>query len=111
MPSPWQPGPSIRRDFENAEYGVVAEVDGELGHEGDGRRRDARRDRKTLATGRVTARQTWVEVHFEPCDLAADLFGIYRSRGYRGSLVLCSPDCQVMRHVTLLGSTSASGPA
>lgn len=102
-------GSSIRRDFENSEYAVVAEVDGALGHEGDGRRRDARRDRKTLATGRVTARQTWVEVHYEPCELAADLFGIYRSRGYPGSVALCSPDCQVMRHVALLSASTECG--
>lgn len=95
-------GSSIRRDFENTQFGVVAEVDGRLGHEADGRTRDARRDRKTLATGRVTARQTWVEVHYAPCELAADLFCIYRTRGYRGGIVMCSPTCEVQRHIAAL---------
>lgn len=95
-------GTAIRRDFENDEYGVVAEVDGRLGHEAEGRTRDARRDRKTLATGRVTARQTWVEVRYSPCELAADLFGIYRTRGYRGGVLLCSPTCQVQRYIAAL---------
>lgn len=76
-------GSRIRRDFENTEFGVVAEVDGVLGHDGFGRTLDARRDRKTLATGRVTARQTWVEVHYQSCELAADLLGILRSRRAR----------------------------
>lgn len=95
-------GASIRRDFENEEFGVVAEVDGRLGHEADGRTRDAWRDRKTLATGRVTARQTWVEVHYSPCELAGDLFCIYRTRGYRGDIALCSPSCDVHRHIAAL---------
>lgn len=96
-------GAAVRRDFTNEEFGVVAEVDGMLGHEGDGRVKDARRDRKTLATGRVTARQTWVEVHYGPCELAADLFGIYRTRGYRGGIILCGPACTVRRHLADLG--------
>ena len=90
-------GSAIRRDFVNETFGVIAEVDGRLGHEADGRARDARRDRKTLARGMVTARQTWGEVRFTPCELAADLFGIYRSRGYAGVLTLCSPTCGAAR--------------
>lgn len=92
-------GSRIRRDFENEELGVVAEVDGVLGHDGYGRTLDARRDRKTLATGRVTARQTWVEVHFQPCELAADLLGILRSRGFRGGYTLCSQTCSIRQHL------------
>lgn len=92
-------GSRIRRDFENATFGVVSEVDGKLGHEAEGRRKDARRDRKTLATGRVTARQTWSDVRFQPCELAADLFCIFRSRGYRGLPTLCSMNCQITRHI------------
>lgn len=95
-------GSSIRRDFENEEFGVVSEVDGRLGHEGEGRIKDARRDRKTLATGRVTVRQGWVDVHFSPCELAGELFCIYRGRGYRGGIMLCSPMCQVQRHIAAL---------
>ncbi|NLW98947.1 MAG: hypothetical protein GXY39_04510 [Actinomycetales bacterium] len=92
-------GSRIRRDFDNEEFGVVAEVDGVLGHEGFGRTLDARRDRKTLARGRVTARQTWVEVHYQACELAADLFGILRSRGYPGHYTRCSRTCSIERHL------------
>lgn len=92
-------GSWIRRDFENAEFGVVAEVDGVLGHDGFGRTLDARRDRKTLATGRVTARQTWVEVHYQSCELAADLLGILRSRGFRGDYTMCSRTCSIQQHL------------
>lgn len=97
-------GSRVRRDFKNEQFGVVSEVDGELGHVGADRLIDARRDRKTLATGRVTARQGWIDVHFAPCELAADLYGIYRSRGYRGGIALCGPNCTVMRHIALLSA-------
>ena len=97
-------GSTILRDFENVEFGVVAEVDGVLGHDGFGRTLDARRDRKSLATGRVTARQTWVEVRFSACELAADLYGILRARGYRGGYRRCSPACQIQRHLASVAS-------
>lgn len=101
-------GSAIRRDFVNETFGVIAEVDGRLGHEADGRARDARRDRKTLARGMVTARQTWGEVRFTPCELAADLFGIYRSRGYAGVLTPCSPTCGAARDASAAPSAPAA---
>jgi very-short-patch-repair endonuclease len=88
-------GPSggIRRDFDWEEYRVVAETDGELGHTGEGMRRDRARDRQAARTGRVTLRCVWVEVVHQPCDLALDVGLTLRDRGWRGELVPCSPEC------------------
>lgn len=87
----------IRRDFVDAERGVVVETDGVLGHDGAFRRTDNRRDRHTAARGGVTLRTDWVEVHFEPCALAADLAGTLRARGWTGVPRACGPSCPVPR--------------
>lgn len=91
-------GRSIRRDFVDDAHRVVIELDGRIAHEGR-RGEDIRRDRSTAAHGRITLRAEWVDVHFEPCQLAADVFGTLRSRGYRGDLVTCGPRCGAFRHL------------
>ncbi len=87
-------GGGIRRDFENEEYGVVVEVDGRLGHEGSGAQRDRVRDRRAARRGRVTLRAGWVDVEFEPCELALDIHGTLASRGYPHPLRWCGPRCR-----------------
>ena len=84
---------SIRRDFEEVERGVIVEVDGKIGHGEAERDRDNRRDRLAARTGRVTLRCGWVDVEFDPCGLAADLYGTLTSRGYCGPIRPCGPGC------------------
>jgi hypothetical protein len=86
-------GGRVRRDFEWAEYQLIAEVDGELGHAGEGMRRDRARDRRSARTGRLTVRACWVDVMHMGCDLALDLALILRSRGWRDRPVACGPTC------------------
>ena len=88
-------GGRVRRDFENERFGVVLEVDGRRGHEGAGRIADLRRDRRASRDGLITLRAGWVDVDFEPCDLALDLYGTYVSRGYTGDIEACSARCPV----------------
>lgn len=83
----------VRRDFECQEYGVILEVDGRLGHLGAGRLADYRRDREAARTGRITLRAGWHDVSESPCELAADLLGALRARGYPGRLRACGPTC------------------
>lgn len=92
-------GRSIRRDFVDAECGVVVELDGRLGHEGE-RGRDNVRDRRTAAEGGVTVRAEWVDVRFEPCQLAFDIFATRRSRGAPQDITPCGPGCRVPRLMT-----------
>ena len=86
-------GHSIRRDFEHLETSTIVEVDGRLGHEGAGRRRDYRRDRRAASRGSVTLRADWVDVDADPCGLAADIFGTLSTRGYQGGARPCGPAC------------------
>lgn len=84
---------SIRRDFVDHVRGVVIEVDGRVAHEGR-RSHDIRRDRHTAAQGRVTLRAEWVDVRYEPCELAAQIFATLRTRGFGGALRPCAATCR-----------------
>ena len=79
----------LRRDAEFVEHGVIAELDGLLGHVGAGMFLDRRRDRKAAAQGKLTVRAGWVDVVGDPCELAADLGAALRSRGWPGRAVPC----------------------
>lgn len=100
----------IRRDFLDEEHGVVVEADGRLGHEGAARRSDNRRDRRTAASGRVTLRTDWVEVHFDRCALARDVADTLRARGWRGQIRPCGPSCRAARHPARGSPVSLDGP-
>lgn len=89
-------GKTIRRDFVDDEHKIVLEVDGTLAHEGQ-RRGDNRRDRGTAAQGALTLRAGWVEVYYETCDLAMDIFHTKQHRGYDGGITQCGPACGVQR--------------
>lgn len=89
---------SIRRDFLDEAHKVVVELDGRIGHEGN-RGHDNRRDRGTAARGGVTLRAEWVDVFFEACQLALDIFGTLRARGYAGTLSACRPGCLAVRQL------------
>lgn len=90
-------GIRVRRDFEYTEYQLVVEVDGRLGHVADGALRDRSRDRSAARSGRQTLRAGWVEVVHRRCELAADVAGTLRARGWRGTPRPCSPECAVGR--------------
>ncbi len=87
----------VRRDFRYESYAVVVEVDGRLGHEGAGLWRDRRRDREAARSGVITVRAGWADVESAPCELAADVVGVLRSRGYAGPVRACGPSCDVRR--------------
>jgi very-short-patch-repair endonuclease len=85
----------VRADFDNQEFGVRAEVDGQLWHAGDRFHADRLRDRKSTAQGVATVRATWWDVSDRPCDLAVDLGKTFATRGWTGRLVPCSAHCAV----------------
>ncbi len=90
-------GDRIRRDAEYEEFATVVEVDGRIGHVGEGWSRDRHRDRRAARSGRITLRAGWLDVTREPCELAADIAGTLRSRGWTGIPTACSPTCAVRR--------------
>ncbi|AXE39559.1 type IV toxin-antitoxin system AbiEi family antitoxin domain-containing protein [Acidipropionibacterium virtanenii] len=74
------------------EYGTISELDGKLGHRGDGEVRDAWRDSKHLLLGFVTLRFGWSDVAQRPCEVAARVADVLRMRGWDGLPQRC-PDC------------------
>ena len=81
-----------RRYHDNmyAEYGLVVEVDGRLGHEQwSDRVRDGQRDRRLLGTAKATTRVFWADVAVTPCQTAVELATIFRSRGWAGQARAC----------------------
>jgi len=78
-----------RSDAYFADHGVVAELDGHLGHE-DQPFRDMRRDNRLLLRGGlVTLRYGWADVAGEPCDVAAQLAEALMPRGWTGPAGRC----------------------
>lgn len=88
-------GRAGRRDVEY-EWGVVVEVDGRLGHSAWADvQRDGRRDRRTLASGRVTLRCYWTDLVPTACSLAGEVAQVLRGRGWGRRPRRCGPACTV----------------
>ena len=92
------PAPGARsRDSAYDGVAVVVEIDGRLGHVGwTGQQRSGRRDRKAATTGLLTVRGGWIDVAVTPCEFAADLALIFRSRGWADRPRSCGPACSVL---------------
>ncbi|HET8600108.1 MAG TPA: type IV toxin-antitoxin system AbiEi family antitoxin domain-containing protein [Segeticoccus sp.] len=87
---------------------VLVEVDGRVGHVGDGRLRDRRRDRRAAASGLLTLRVGWVEVSAEECETARDIAEVLMSRGWSGPLESCGADCRAFEPDDEQGGTSVA---
>lgn len=79
-------------DVVHEPFGVVVELDGRIGHGAEGAEKDARRDNRNMARGRVTLRYGWVAVTDGACATAAEVAAVLRSRGWEGELESC-PRC------------------
>ncbi len=86
-----------RTDLKNRLYGVNVEVDGQLWHAGERFHTDRRNDRKAAGRGEVTVRATFLELNRRPCEVAGDLGGVLRHRGWPGLVRACSPTCPAVR--------------
>lgn len=83
------------RDVEYLGYGVVAELDGRLGHEDFWARADDM-DRDTDAAASVrTARIGYVQVMSRRCATAQRVIDLLRSAGWTGQPRRCESDCPV----------------
>lgn len=74
---------------------VLVELDGRLGHVGEGAFRDRSRDNGALLDGWVTLRFGWQDVTQRPCLVAADVATVLRDRGWTGRLRRCGPRCKL----------------
>ncbi len=63
---------------------VLIELDGRIGHVGEGMWRDRRRDNAHARLSQLTLRYGWQEVCDEPCAIALEVFEVLISRGCGG---------------------------
>lgn len=80
-------------DADYVDFRTRAELDGRIGHVGDGRFRDRRRDNASSEDGWCTLRYGWVEVREEPCAVAVQVARMLARNGWPGSLRPCGPGC------------------
>ena len=70
-------------------YRLLVELDGRLGHEGDGRFRDMERDNRFVLAAMATLRYGWYDIETRPCAVAAQVAEALTSRGWTGQLRPC----------------------
>lgn len=93
-----QHGSIVVRDRVIEAYGVVLEFDGRLGHADPiGRFRDLQRDNAVTASGRVSLRFGWTDVHHESCEAAQQVARVLAARGWTGIPRACGPGCRAFR--------------
>ena len=80
---------SARRDVLYRAYAFVFELDGHLGHAGEGRFRDMRRDNAALLASLSTVRCGFGDVAGSPCDVASEVAQLLLMRGWPGPFVPC----------------------
>ena len=81
-------------DIAYDEQRVLVELDGRLGHVGDGRISDGRRDRRSAGRGWLTLRAFWTDVAGTPCETADEVAEVLKDRGWQGDPVRCRrPGC------------------
>ena len=99
LPAPVRQAPRVgpdgreRRDMDYEEYGVVAELDGRLGHGSwQAGNRDAARDLVDQREGKTKVRLRWRQVMVDSCLTAAALAEILQRHGWKGEFRRC-PHC------------------
>ncbi len=85
----------VRRDGYYKRQRVVIELDGRLGHVGEGVFRDALRDNAAAVRGDVTLRYGWADVFGQPCVSAGQVATVLSARGWVGAPTPCGPACPI----------------
>lgn len=95
-----------RRDRLYQAYGVVAELDGRLGHGPADRWRDKARDNAAAEDGQQSLRYGWEDVRWHPCATALQVATVLRRHGWDGLPRPCSPGCLVERALSRIKVTA-----
>jgi hypothetical protein len=74
-------------------YDLCVELDGTAAHPAESRWRDTHRDNANRLQGVQTLRYGWPDVTENRCRTAAQIAGLLRRRGWKGTLRACGPDC------------------
>lgn len=84
-----------RVDLVDRTHRLAIELDGRLGHAGEGAFRDAARDNRHAAQGLVSLRYGWSDTVARPCVTAEQVSTVLRTRGWRGLRRACRrPGCR-----------------
>ena len=87
-------GGVVYRDLLIEPYGLIVELDGRLGHEGESAAlRDQRRDNHATLSGKATLHYGWHAVMGNACDVATQVDLLLRMGGWPGSARACGPSC------------------
>jgi len=84
------------RDVRYGKFGAVVELDGNATHPIEDRELDRARDNDVAETAQVTLRYGWKSVAGSPCATAAQVGRVLASRGWRGCVRRCGPDCSLV---------------
>jgi very-short-patch-repair endonuclease len=74
-------------------YRTCIELDGKAAHPVAERWRDIARDNASAAEGIITLRYGWSDVAEHPCQTAAQIAAVLRSRGWAGQATPCGRSC------------------
>ncbi|WP_203453388.1 type IV toxin-antitoxin system AbiEi family antitoxin domain-containing protein [Jiangella aurantiaca] len=80
-------------DVDYPEYRLRVELDGRIGHTGEGRFRDRHRDNRATVDGHATLRYGHADVFGDPCGVAAEQARVLRARGWTRRPRSCGPSC------------------
>jgi len=85
-----RPGRNGFLDVLYAEYALVVELDGRIGHVGEGKFRDRARDNAHTKVGLRSLRFGWHEVAGNPCGIATDVAELLIGLGWNGLPSTCA---------------------
>lgn len=71
------------------DYGLLIELDGRIGHTGDGRFRDMRRDNAAATDGLAALRYGWHDVSGAACSAARQVAGTLELYSWLGPFIPC----------------------
>lgn len=77
-----------------ADFGVGIELDGLAAHPADTRWEDIHRSNYLARSGILILRYNWADITQRPCEVAAEIAAVLRSRGWTGNIRLCSNSCR-----------------
>ncbi len=83
-------------DVDYETFTTRVELDGRVGHVGEGKFRDRRRDNRAAVSGRAPLRYGFEEVFGDACGVATEVAAVLWQRGWTGRLKPCGPGCSAV---------------
>jgi len=81
------------RDVKYPAWRTIVELDGREAHPADADFRDLRRDNEVVVAGDSPLRYGWRDVVGRPCEVAAQVVGVLKARGWPGQPSACGTGC------------------